>query len=99
MTIPVRDHINRVGGIVSGQALAALADTAMVFALHRATDRSPRWGRSRPARSSCVLRGDAICAEAEITRAGRTMFFARRTLIEEPPVLAHGDGDRNLARG
>ena len=32
MVIPINEDIMRIGGIVSGQALAALADTAMVFA-------------------------------------------------------------------
>jgi uncharacterized protein (TIGR00369 family) len=85
MTIPIRDHINRVGDIVSGQALAALADTAMVFACIGQMDRIEPVGTVtldtqflRPAS------GDAIRAEAEVTRAGRTMMFARCTLIAEP---------------
>lgn len=32
LTIPITDALNRTGGIVSGQALTALADTAMVLA-------------------------------------------------------------------
>ena len=32
LEIPIHPHIERVGGIVSGQALSSLADTAMVFA-------------------------------------------------------------------
>ncbi|GGH30640.1 hypothetical protein SAMN05444007_105142 [Cribrihabitans marinus] len=32
LRMPMAEHLARVGGIVSGQALAALADTAMVLA-------------------------------------------------------------------
>ncbi len=32
LEIPITPHIERVGGIVCGQALSSLADTAMVFA-------------------------------------------------------------------
>lgn len=100
MTIPVSDHINRVGGIVSGQALAALADTAMVFACFGQMDQIAPVGTVtldtqflRPAR------GDAIRAEAEITRAGRTMFFARCTLIEQPSGKPVAVATATFARG
>tara|TARA_R110002124_G_scaffold167987_1_gene335471 strand:- start:133 stop:534 length:402 start_codon:yes stop_codon:yes gene_type:complete len=85
MTIPVTSDILRVGGIVSGQALAALADTAMVFACFGHLDAPEPVGTVtldtqflRPAS------GDSIRAEAEVTRAGRAMIFARCTLISEP---------------
>lgn len=85
MTIPVREPINRVGGIVCGQALAALADTAMVFACIGQMDKVEPVGTVtldtqflRPAT------GEAIRAEAEVTRSGRAMMFARCTLIAEP---------------
>ena len=71
MTIPVTSDILRVGGIVSGQALAALADTAMVFVTLDTQFLRP-------------ASGDSIRAEAEVTRAGRAMIFARCTLISEP---------------
>ena len=85
MTIPITPEINRVGDIVCGQALAALADTAMVFACFGHLDMLEPVGTVtldtqflRPAS------GDAIRAEAEVTRAGRSMMFARCTLIAEP---------------
>tara|TARA_R110002094_G_scaffold188440_1_gene163693 strand:+ start:1950 stop:2351 length:402 start_codon:yes stop_codon:yes gene_type:complete len=85
LTIPITDEINRVGGIVSGQALAALADTAMVFACFGYLDTVEPVGTVtldtqflRPAT------GDGIRAEAEVTRAGKSMIFTRCTLIAEP---------------
>jgi acyl-coenzyme A thioesterase PaaI-like protein len=32
LRIPITDQVTRLGGIVSGQTLATMADTAMVFA-------------------------------------------------------------------
>ncbi len=85
MTIPVTPQINRVGDIVCGQALAALADTSMVFACFG------HLGGPEPVGTVTLdtqfLRpasGDSIRAEAEVTRAGKSMVFTRVTLIAEP---------------
>jgi uncharacterized protein (TIGR00369 family) len=85
MTMPVTPDINRMGDIVCGQALAALADTAMVFACFGHLDKVEPVGTVtldtqflRPAT------GDSIRAEAEVTRAGKSMIFTRCTLIAEP---------------
>ena len=83
--IPITDSIARVGGIVSGQALATLADTAMVLAA------GVHLGRMLPVSTVTLdtqfLRpgtGDTIRAEAEIVRAGRSLIFARCTLRALP---------------
>ena len=80
LTIPITDQIIRTGGIVSGQTMTALADTAMVLACmgHLKTLLAIGTQFLRPAT------GTSIRAEAEVTRAGRTMIFARCTLIAEP---------------
>jgi uncharacterized protein (TIGR00369 family) len=85
MTMPISPDINRMGDIVCGQALAALADTAMVFACFGHLDAVEPVGTVtldtqflRPAM------GDSIRAEAEVTRAGKSMIFTRCTLIAEP---------------
>ena len=85
MVIPVTPEIMRAGDIVSGQTLAALADTAMVFACFG------HYGTPTPVGTVTLdtqfLRpavGETIRAEAEITRAGKSMLFARATLIAEP---------------
>lgn len=78
------DRLARVGGIVSGQALAAMADTSMILALaaHR--------GGFVPAATTNLdvqfLRpgaGPAILCRAAIVRAGRSLAFARAEMSAE----------------
>ena len=76
------DRLCREGGIVCGQALMALADTAMVLAVAAAA------GGYRPMttvdQTTHFLKPAAGCdvlAEARIVRLGRTMSFGRVTLI------------------
>lgn len=85
LEMPITEALNRTGGIVSGQALTALADTAMVLAC------GGHLGEMIPVGTvtldSQFLRpasGTAIRAEAEVTRAGRSMMFARCSLLAEP---------------
>ncbi|MFC3615188.1 PaaI family thioesterase [Lutimaribacter marinistellae] len=82
--MPLAPHLARVGGIVSGQALAALADTTMVIAA------VAHAGEFRPFATTDLhtqfLRpgaGTAILCRAEIVRAGRALVFARATMTEE----------------
>ena len=81
--MPLGDHLSRVGGIVSGQALAALADTAMVLAAiaHAGTFRAfattdLHTQFLRPGR------GSAILCHARVIRAGKAMVFARADMTE-----------------
>ena len=85
LRIPITDDIMRVGGIVSGQTLATLADTAMVIGCGGAAGEMIPVGTVtldtqflRPAS------GEAIEAKAEVTRLGRGMAFARCTLTALP---------------
>lgn len=90
LSMPNTDAINRMGGIISGQALAAMADTAMVFAC------AGHFGEMRPVATTTLdtqfLRpgtGERVRCEAEIVRAGKAIIFARATMIslpEEKPV-------------
>lgn len=82
--MPLGNHLARVGGIVSGQALAALADTAMVLAAIAHT------GTLGPFATTDLhtqfLRpgvGTAIWCRAEVVRAGRALVFARAEMTEE----------------
>lgn len=75
-------RLHRTGGIVCGQALAAVADTAMVIALYAVT------GRTDPCATVDINTSflkpattDPLLARAEIIRRGRSMAFAR-VLIE-----------------
>ena len=80
LKMPGSPSLAREGGVISGQALMALADTAMVFAVSAAC------GGYRPMttvdQTSHFLKpatGDII-ADARIIRLGKTMAFGRVTL-------------------
>ncbi|WP_073254469.1 PaaI family thioesterase [Shimia gijangensis] len=85
LTMPITDNLARMGGIVSGQALAAMADTAMVFAS------IGHLGQPHPVATTNLdtqfLRpatGDMIRCDAEIVRAGKALIFARATMTALP---------------
>ena len=85
LEIPITEDIARVGGIVSGQALATLADTAMVFAcighlqkLELVSTVTLDTQFRRPGS------GDSSVAKASVTRAGKAMIFAQCTLSATP---------------
>ncbi len=85
LSIPVTQAIARVGGIVSGQAIATLADTAMVIACAR------HFREFRPVATVNLdlqfLRpavGERISCAATLVRAGQSLAFARAVLIAEP---------------
>ena len=76
------ERLCRQGGVICGQALMALADTAMVIAILAANrgyrpmttvDQTTHF--MRPVASSDVL------ADARVVRLGRTMGFGRVTLL------------------
>ncbi len=84
-TIPITDDLLRVGGIMSGQALATMADTLMAFACFS------HFGEVRPVATTNLdtqfLRpgvGTHVRGEAEIVRAGKAMIFTRARMIAEP---------------
>ena len=78
------ERLCRDNGGVCGQAIASLADTAMVFAVSAAA------GGYRPMTTvdqtvhflRPVMKADTL-AEAEVVRLGRTMAFGRVTLFAE----------------
>jgi len=85
LRMPITAALNRTGGMVSGQALGALADTAMVLACGgHVGEMIPVGTVTLDTQFLRPASGEAIRAEAEVTRAGRTMIFARCTLIAEP---------------
>ncbi|WP_417677421.1 PaaI family thioesterase [Pseudodonghicola sp.] len=82
--MPLGDHLARVGGIVSGQALAALADTTMALAI------IAHFPEPRPFATTDLhtqfLRpgvGTAILCRAEVVRAGKSLVFTRAEMREE----------------
>ena len=80
------DHLTRTGGMICGQALMSLADTAMVLAVCGAA------GGYRPmttvGQSTSLMRAISnvdVIAEARIIRLGRTLGFCE--------VVMRGDGE------
>jgi len=85
LTMPITDDLARMGGIVSGQALAALADTAMVFACFGHMDGfHPVATTNLDTQFLRPGTGDLIRCDAEIVRAGKALMFARATLTALP---------------
>ncbi|XDA97515.1 PaaI family thioesterase [Sulfitobacter sp. LCG007] len=85
LSIPVSEEIERVGGIVSGQAVAALADTAMVLGCcGHLGEMVPVGTVTLDTQFLRPASGDALRAEAEVTRAGRSLIFARCAILDEP---------------
>lgn len=84
------DRLCREGGVICGQALMSLADTAMVFAVASAS------GRYRPMttvdQTSHFLKPAAnadVLADARIVRMGRSMAFGQVMLtgvFDQKPV-------------
>jgi uncharacterized protein (TIGR00369 family) len=88
LRMPLQERVARVGGMVSGQAIAALGDTAMVIALSSAL------GGFRPVATVNLattfmkaVRGEDVLAEARVLRIGRALAFA------EVAVRGAGSGD------
>ncbi len=81
LRMPFSERIVRNGGIVSGQAMMAFADTAMVIA---------NWAANRGYRQITTVdqtthfmraaAGTDVLADARVVRLGRTMSFGRVTL-------------------
>jgi uncharacterized protein (TIGR00369 family) len=100
LVMPFDEQLLRPGRIVAGQALMALADTAMVIALWSAL------GAFRPVATvnmtTTFMRPatqTAIVAEATVLRLGRTLGFCQvRMLMDtmERPLVAHGVGSYSI---
>ena len=85
LMMPITPDLARVGGIVCGQALASMADTAMVFAAfghlqaaHPVATTNLDTQFLRPAT------GEAVRCDAEIVRAGKALMFVRATMVAMP---------------
>lgn len=87
------DDLCRSGGIISGQALSALADTAMVFAIASAS-RGMRAMATIDLHTTFmrpVVNADVI-AHARVERLGRTMAFAHVTMRAGEAIVATAVG-------
>lgn len=96
LSMPPDASIQRVGGIVCGQALVALADTAMVIALCAAVGEFRGFPTvdlnstfMRPATNADVI------AVATVLRLGKTMAFVETRIYSEAaerPLIANVTG-------
>jgi uncharacterized protein (TIGR00369 family) len=87
LVMPFDRKLERTGGIVSGQALMALADTAMVIAFCSALGEFRAMATvdnhttfMRPAMNTGII------AVATVLRVGRTMGFAEARLFTDAPA-------------
>jgi uncharacterized protein (TIGR00369 family) len=81
LRMPFSERLCRNGGIVSGQALMALADTAMVIA-NLAANRGyrPMTTVDQTTHFMRAATASDVLADARVVRMGRTMSFGRVTL-------------------
>jgi len=81
LRLPFSERICREGGVISGQALMAFADTAMVIA-NLAANRGyrPMTTVDQTTHFMRAAAGGDVLADARIVRLGRTMSFGRVTL-------------------
>jgi uncharacterized protein (TIGR00369 family) len=84
LRLPYHPDYCRMGQTVSGQALAALADTAMVCALWASTGRVQDFATTDLHVTYLRAAGPGdLLARAEVVRRGRSLAFARVTLAAE----------------
>jgi uncharacterized protein (TIGR00369 family) len=95
MRMPADARLSRIGGIVSGQAMTAMADTTMVLAL------AAQFGGFRPVATvdiamsfmRAIKSSDVIC-EARVRRAGRSLAFVHAELraVDDTEIAAVANG-------
>jgi uncharacterized protein (TIGR00369 family) len=82
LRLPFSERLCRNGGTVSGQALMAFADTAMVIA-NLAANRGyrPMTTVDQTTHFMRAVSASDVLADARVVRLGRTMSFGRVTLL------------------
>jgi len=82
LRMPFSEKLCRNGGVVCGQALMALADTAMVIA-NLAANRGyrPMTTVDQTTHFMRAVASSDVLADARVVRLGRTMSFGRVTLL------------------
>jgi uncharacterized protein (TIGR00369 family) len=82
LRMPFSERLCRNGGIVCGQALMALADTAMVIAIMAANrGYRPMTTVDQTTHFMRAVSSSDVLADARVVRLGRTMSFGRVTLL------------------
>jgi uncharacterized protein (TIGR00369 family) len=95
MRLPADGRLSRIGGIVSGQAMTAMADTTMVLAL------AVHFGGFRPVATvdiamsfmRAIKSSDVLC-EARVRRAARSLAFVHAELraADDTQIAAVANG-------
>ena len=84
LTMPASERLVRVGGTICGQALMALADTAMVFAIAAASGGfRPMTTVGQTASFLRPIQGRAAVATARLLKSGRTLAFGEVLIAAE----------------
>jgi uncharacterized protein (TIGR00369 family) len=86
LRVPVSSKLNRGGGTICGQAIMAVADTAMVFAISSARDGFVPM--TTVSQSSSFLRPAAdkdLIAHASIIKLGRTVVYGEINIYTDSP--------------
>ena len=82
LRMPFSERLCRNGGVVCGQALMALADTAMVIAILAANrGYRPMTTVDQTTHFMRAVSSADVLADARVVRLGRTMSFGRVTLL------------------
>ena len=82
LRMPFSERLCRNGGVVCGQALMALADTAMVIAILAANrGYRPMTTVDQTTHFMRAVAASDVLADARVVRLGRTMSFGRVTLL------------------
>lgn len=92
LRVPPSDRLNRLGGMVCGQAIMALADTAMVFAVASAAGGFVPMTTVNQTSSFLRPAADAdLIAEARIVKRGKTLMYGEVNLHTGIPekLIAH----------
>ncbi|MEJ6395091.1 PaaI family thioesterase [Gymnodinialimonas sp. 2305UL16-5] len=96
--LPLTPRLARTGGIASGQALVAMADTSMILALAGYVgDFVPAGTVTLDTQFLRPGTGAAILCRATILRAGKTLAFARADLTAEEGGKAVATATATLA--
>ena len=91
LRIPASDRINRLGGMICGQAIMALADTAMVFAV--AANAGSFVSMTSVNMQTTFLRpaeGEEMFAEAQVLKSGKRLVYGEVN-------LRMGDASKSVA--
>ena len=85
--IPITSDIERVGGIVCGQAMGALADTTMVFACFSHMQKlAPVATTTLDTQFLRPASGDVLSCIAKVERAGKALFSSAPISSRDPAI-------------